>query len=254
MLKIIILLLFLILATAIYMFGLFNDTKREIKNVKDKAEWHYTEQSDTSNLEDAVTFIDGDEEQNDTNEDINNETIDDVAEKNDVPDITTNQPDNTQEDMPTDSGQVETTVKPNDNYNNNIYEDMKDLYYGRLYIPELNINVALYYGIKQYITDRLDSANIFIVERRNYFIIADHNNQEFETLLNIRVGMTGYIQNKYDNIGRINIECVDVFNGHNIGKLTDTNGVEVIPDVDYLMYTCRDSSRNIIICLWNKTN
>jgi sortase (surface protein transpeptidase) len=134
--------------------------------------------------------------------------------------------------------------------NNNIEFD----YYGRLYIPDLNVNVALYYGSSQYITDRDDSANIFMNSSDNFLIIADHNNQAFANLSKAQIGTMGYIDSAYSSTGRRIIKCVNVFNGHNTGvELTDNNGIKVSSDCDYLMYTCRDCSKNIVICLWNVT-
>jgi hypothetical protein len=47
-------------------------------------------------------------------------------------------------------------------------------YYGRLHIPEVGINVALYYGADQSITNRKDSANIFSMSVFDGLYIADH--------------------------------------------------------------------------------
>ena len=134
--------------------------------------------------------------------------------------------------------------------NNHIYEDLYDSYYGRLFIPDLDISVAMYYGKQTYITDRTDSANIFDI--RNYYglIIADHNNQSFYNLSNVEVGTKGYILTKYMDV--ISIECVDKFNGHNIGKfLVDEDDNMAMGRADYMMYTCRDNWQNIMICLWS---
>ena len=132
---------------------------------------------------------------------------------------------------------------------NGIYADLEQKYYGRLFILDAGINVALYYGYDIKITDREDSANIFFFGTDSGFTIADHNYQEFAKLYNVRVGMCGYIQHKYDGI--INIKCVDIFNGYNNGKhITDENGVNVMNVTDYMMYTCRNNTTNVLICLW----
>lgn len=131
-----------------------------------------------------------------------------------------------------------------------IYDDMSDMYYGRLYIPDLNINVALYYGYHQYITDRVDSANIFSFDYDPGYTIADHNYQAFTTLFNIQAGTKGYIEHK--SFGRIDIECVDVFSGYNNGRqIVDENGVNAMDRTDYMMYTCEKGSEKVLICLWN---
>lgn len=124
-------------------------------------------------------------------------------------------------------------------------------FYGRLYVPDAKIDVALYSGNSQAICDRQDSANIYslgIVEGKT---IADHNNQEFRKLFSVEVGTQGYIQLENGDI--INIVCTDVFNGHNTGfDITDEDGNSVMGASDYLMYTCRNGWRNIRICLWEK--
>lgn len=125
-------------------------------------------------------------------------------------------------------------------------------FYGRLYIPDAGIDVALYRGYAQSITDRKDSANIFSLYNYSGEVIADHNNQDFSKLFNVSVGMTGYIQTADGVI--INIVCVAVFNGHNTGDtLTNDDGENVIGQAAYTMYTCRNGWQNVIICLWDKT-
>lgn len=138
-----------------------------------------------------------------------------------------------------------------DDYNDNIYDDMFDIYYGRLHISDLNISVALYYGNDTNITDRTDSANIFSRVTPSNFIIADHNNQEFSKLFGVKVGTKGYIKLKNGEI--LNIKCVSVFNGHNTEKeLTDESYNSVMGMADYTMYTCRDNWKNVLICFWDK--
>ena len=132
---------------------------------------------------------------------------------------------------------------------NGIYEDFEHMYYGRLFIPGADINVALYYGYTTDITDREDSANIFFFGDGPGFTIADHNYQEFSKLFNVKIDTYGYIQHKYDGI--VNIKCVDVFNGYNTGRyIVDENGVNAMDRTAYMMYTCRNNTRNVLICLW----
>lgn len=124
-------------------------------------------------------------------------------------------------------------------------------FYGRLYVPDAKIDVALYSGNSQSICDRQDSANIYSLGLIEGKTIADHNNQEFSKLFSVEVGMLGYIQLENGDI--INIECTDVFNGHNTGPdLTDEDGNSVMGTSDYLMYTCRNGWQNIRVCLWEK--
>lgn len=128
-----------------------------------------------------------------------------------------------------------------------VYDDIRHRYYGRLYIPDLDISVALYNSLEQYITDREDAANIF-GDGETYAIIADHSNQEFSKLFGVRLGTKGYIKNKF--MQTINIECTSMFHGYNAGyDITDRNGNNVMGLDDYLMYTC-DSHGSVFICLW----
>lgn len=133
-----------------------------------------------------------------------------------------------------------------------LYADDEDYtgFVGRLHVPDAGIDVALYRGADQSITDRADSANIFALQGYPGEIIADHYNQEFAGLFAAEVGMHGCIHLRDGDV--IYIECVDVFNGHNTGyDLTDEAGVSVIGREDYAMYTCRNGWRNVLICLWD---
>lgn len=126
-----------------------------------------------------------------------------------------------------------------------------DGFCGRLYIPDVGIDVALYRGYYQSITDRKDSANLFSWNGCTGEIIADHSTQDFGALLAVTVGTTGYIQNADGSM--INITCVAVLNGHNTGyDLTDEQGVSVMGKAAYAMYTCRNGWRNVRICLWDR--
>ena len=132
---------------------------------------------------------------------------------------------------------------------NNSYGEWYDIYYGRLYIPEANISVALYKGDSQIITDRVDSANILILGYSDGYTIADYNNQEFSKLFKVDIGTYGYIELKNGDV--VNIKCVDVFDGHNNGvSIVNANGVDAANRTDYMMYTCMDNWRNVHICLW----
>lgn len=131
--------------------------------------------------------------------------------------------------------------------NDNIFAN----FYGRLYVPDAKIDVALYKGYAQAICDRQDSANIFSFGLDVGKTIADHSNQEFRKLFSVKIGTQGYI--KLENGDIINIVCTDIFNGHNNGVyITDEEGNNVMDVADYMMYTCRDGWRNVHICLWEK--
>lgn len=124
-------------------------------------------------------------------------------------------------------------------------------FYGRLYVPDAKIDVALYVGFSQGICDRQDSANIFSFATDEGKTIADHSNQEFRKLFSVKVGTEGYIELKNGEI--INIVCTDVFNGHNDGVcIVDEEGNNVMDIADYMMYTCRNGWQNVIICLWDR--
>ncbi len=124
-------------------------------------------------------------------------------------------------------------------------------FYGRLYVPDAMIDVALYKGNAQGICDRQDSANIFSLGLDEGKTIADHSNQEFRKLFSVEIGTQGYIELENGDI--INIVCVNVFNGHNNGVyITDEEGNNVMDVADYMMYTCRNGWRNVRICLWEK--
>ena len=122
-------------------------------------------------------------------------------------------------------------------------------FYGRLYIPDVKIDVALYTGFSQNICDRQDSANIFSFAVDEGKTIVDHSDQEFRKLFSVKVGTEGYI--KLENGEIINIICTDVFNGqNNRAYITDEEGNNVMNIADYMMYTCRDGWRNVIVSLW----
>ena len=121
-------------------------------------------------------------------------------------------------------------------------------FYGRLRIPEVNIDVALYYGHQQEITDRQDSANIFSLSAFDGIYISDHKSQEFGKLLNVQVGMKGYLDLASGHT--LSIECTDVLDGYHTGwGIADENGNTNL-DADYIMYTCLNGIHNIRICLW----
>ena len=134
-----------------------------------------------------------------------------------------------------------------------VVEKIDDTYYpyfyGRLYIPDVYIDVALYYDASQSVVDRLDSAAIFKLGQYDGLNIADHNGQEFIKLFRVKVGLIGYIH--LNNGDVTNIRCTNVFNGHNIRTaITDEDGAIVDGRADILMYTCIDNVENVRICLW----
>lgn len=125
-----------------------------------------------------------------------------------------------------------------------------ELYYGRLYIPSVDVDVGLYHSKKQKITDDVDSANIF--EQGDYFghVISDHRKQEFMNLPSISVGEHAYIKNKNEHV--INLICISTCTGKNIrSDIIDSNGTSIMGKADYAMYTCLDMHGSVFISLWN---
>lgn len=250
--KIILLFLALIFCSAVYAIGRSNELQMQVDTLKVKLEYAYQELADIkgelSKESDSEVMVEIDNANN--VEDI----IQDDVTLNDIEDtISTNTNSNEiQNPITPDTEDTSVAITPPEPTNQveHIYDDMAHLYYGRLYIPELNISVALYCGYEPYITDRIDSANIFFFGTDDGLTIADHNDQEFAKLLGVKTGMHGYIQNKYR--GRIDIKCVDVFNGYNNGRcIVDENGVNAMNRAAYMMYTCRGSSTHVIIALWD---
>lgn len=124
-------------------------------------------------------------------------------------------------------------------------------FYGRLYIPDVSIDVALYYSIDQDVTDRDDSANIFTWYDYLGEVICDHASQEFSKLFGVTCGTTAYIE--VDNGKTIHIKCVDVLDGYNTrtGGIVDTEYNTAHGLASYMMYTCKDSfGDNVRIWLW----
>lgn len=143
--------------------------------------------------------------------------------------------------------QVKSPVKSK---SKDVDDDNYSGFVGRLHIPDACIDVAMYRGSSQSITDRKDSANIFRWKDYHGEVIADHSNQDFSKLLDVEVGFDGYIELKDGST--INIECIATFDGHNTSDiLTDEDGNDVMGQSDYVMYTCVNGWKNVRICLWN---
>lgn len=122
---------------------------------------------------------------------------------------------------------------------------------GRLVIPSCSIDVGLYGSNSQIVCDAEDSACYYMNGEFSH-VIADHNNQSFKNLPLVKVGTKASLN--LDS-GTINIECVQVLDGHNTGNdLTDNSGKTVKDKADYIMYTCKDKWENIKICLFNVVN
>ena len=112
-----------------------------------------------------------------------------------------------------------------------------------------NINVGLYGDNKQETCDKEDSACYW--KQGDGYIIADHNSQAFKTLADVKVNDIAIIEFK-DGTSK-QYKCVKAFNGHNTGNnITDENGASLYNSNDLLMYTCRDTWKNITIRLFDE--
>lgn len=128
-------------------------------------------------------------------------------------------------------------------------DDAYPNFYGRLYIPDVGIDVALYNECSQDAVDRKDSAYLWVFKPHSGITIGDHNNQEFGKLYGVTPGMKGYIV--YPTGAMTVISCYDVFNGHNDTiTLLDNDYNDVLGLADYTLYTCLDHWTNVRICLW----
>lgn len=110
---------------------------------------------------------------------------------------------------------------------------------GRLYIPDLRINVGLYTesayatpGVAQSICDAADSA-VYLYDYPGRALIGDHCNQDFSSLYNSYVGMPVYIYGQ-------EYVCVDNGWGINNGDSIIIGGSDVqdINDGLTVLYTC----------------
>jgi len=121
---------------------------------------------------------------------------------------------------------------------------------GRLSIPNVGINVAMYNTLSQGVCDREDSACMFNLSSYYGYIIADHSNQDFSVLPYVTVGTIGGIVQSSGDV--VFIRCCEVFQGHNTGsRITDANYNCVFGLYDYLMYTCLDGWTNVQVTQWS---
>ena len=121
-------------------------------------------------------------------------------------------------------------------------------FYGRLHIPAVGIDVALYSSSSQYVCNRADSCCYFYFNGST--VMGDHSNQAFRTLTSVSTGMTAYID--LAGGGRLNLLCTGVLNGHNHRDyFSDSNYNCLNGAGPYITYTCtsRDGF-HIRICLW----
>lgn len=124
---------------------------------------------------------------------------------------------------------------------------------GRLVIPDVGIDVALYYADdahSQTIVNNTDSAAL-LTEFGNGNIIADHWNQGFDGIKSASVNNTvAYIGNGNSTKQYL---CTSKFTGHNTEyDLTDNNYNSIVNSNNngLIMYTCNDDWTNITITYW----
>ena len=117
--------------------------------------------------------------------------------------------------------------------------------YGRLRIPSVGINVALFSVNTQATIDARDSAAIY--GGNGGTTIADHQNQGFRAISNCVPGSTvAYIDTPE---GTQRYICSVRMTGHNVSTALTDDALNVFTYGGLIMYTCRDNSCNIwIVC------
>ena len=139
-------------------------------------------------------------------------------------------------------------------YTNNIKKNnIKYGTFGRLYIS--NFNVALYdYNVNtnsnsslQTIVNNNDSAAYYRTNGK--LVIADHNYQGFNVLVNLNIGASSYI--KFKNGSAIKYKLIKKSEGVNTGPdLIDNKGNSFFKmNSDIIMYTCYKDG--IMVTLWS---
>ena len=119
---------------------------------------------------------------------------------------------------------------------------------GRLIIPAVGIDVALFYSygsdeMRQHITDDIDSAALY--SDGIGFVIADHNNQGFASLPLVNSGDTAYI---LEGNSIMTLTCGLKIRGINTGfGITDQNGEVVTDESLFTCYTCGEDWTQIYI-------
>lgn len=126
--------------------------------------------------------------------------------------------------------------------------------WGRLFIPSVDIDVALYQTPctpdAQPIVDAYDSA-AYINTLDGAVLIADHSNQGFDKIVNLKAGDKLYIYRPDDSIETY--VCQETCNGKNYtSKICDERGVASVQSSGIWCYTCGASSVDIIISKFQK--
>lgn len=117
--------------------------------------------------------------------------------------------------------------------------------YGRLRIPSVGINVAVFTINSQATIDAPDSAAIY--GGNGGTTIADHSNQGFSRIANCVPGSTVAYIDTPDGTQRY--ICSVRMTGHNVSTALTDDALNVFTYGGLIMYTCRDNSYNIwIVC------
>ena len=118
---------------------------------------------------------------------------------------------------------------------------------GRLVIPSVGVNVALFSGSDQAIVDAQDSAAYF--SAGNSMVIGDHWNQGFTKIKSCTVGTKAYIY-RGDSIEALT--CTNVCRGiNNDYDILYEDGTSVTTGSWLLMYTCNGANyHDITITIW----
>lgn len=143
------------------------------------------------------------------------------------------------------------------------YDDYKttDAYYGEYYgtlvIESAGINVNTYYADStgggshaQQVVDALNSCAYFVYY--NFYAYADHNDQDFANLTDVKTGDIAYLLDEDGGIEKV-YECVKTCQGYNDGTLYDDewNDLEYLDNSDVLMYTCLSSYNSVYMTFWD---
>lgn len=124
---------------------------------------------------------------------------------------------------------------------------------GRLIIPDIDINMALFNTNAQAVVDAKDSAACF--KSGDTFLVADHWYSGFERIRDCEKGDIAYVD-MGDKI--YEFVCVEVIKGHNTGKiLTDWDDNSIMYDKNpngLTLYTCMNGWQNIRIAFFKPNN
>ena len=119
---------------------------------------------------------------------------------------------------------------------------------GRLVIPSVGVNVALFSGSSQAIVDAQDSAAYF--SAGNAMVIGDHWNQGFTKIKSCTVGTKAYI---YRDDSIETLTCTNVCRGiNNDYDILYEDGTSATTGSWLLMYTCNGANyHDITITFWS---